>query len=169
MDFLQKTTDWVKGEIIDATIFGSIGLLAIVFSLLCWKFGETPNSKAVVIPFAVVGLFLFVTAISGIVNNNKRLKEYQVAFQTDRDSFVVSEKKRVEDFQYLYKITLGVAAVSFAIAIGIFLLTNNAVLKAIGLALIVFGLTGLMIDYFSKKRADIYYKAITTEMQKQSK
>ena len=32
-----------------------------------------------------------------------------------------------------------------------FLFTNKHVLKAIGLALIIFGLTGLIIDYFSKE------------------
>jgi len=114
MDFIQHTTNWVKGEIFEATIFGSFGLLTIVCSLLFWKFGETPNSKAVIIPLAIVGLSFLVTAISGIVSSNKRLIEFNEAFQKDRKAFVVSEKKRVEDFQYLYKTTIIIAAFSFA-------------------------------------------------------
>lgn len=165
MDFIQHTTNWVKGEIFEATFFGSFGLLTIIFSLMFWKFGETLNSKAVIIPFAIVGFFFLATAISGIVSNNKRLKEYKEAFDNDKKAFVISEKKRVEDFQYLYKITIIIAAVSFAVAIGFFTFTDNHILKAIGLALIIFGLTGLVIDYFSKERADTYYKAITTEIE----
>jgi O-antigen/teichoic acid export membrane protein len=165
MDFIQHTTNWVKGEIFEATIFGSFGLLTIICSLLFWKFGETPNSKAVIIPFAIVGIFFLTTAISGIVGNNKRLKEYTEAFQNDKKSFIASEKKRVEDFQYLYKITIVIAAVSFTLATGFFLFTDNYILRAIGLALIVFGLTGLIIDYFSKERANYYYKVITTEIE----
>jgi len=165
MDFIQHTTNWIKGEIFEATLFGSFGLLTILLSLLLCKFGETPNSKAVIIPLALVGIFFLATAISGISSNNKRLPKYTEAFNKDKAEFVKSEKKRVEDFQYLYKMTIIIASVCFAVAICFFLFTNNHILKAIGLALIIFGLTGLIIDYFSKERADTYYKAITTEMK----
>ena len=165
MEFIQHTTNWVKGEIFEATIFGLFGLLTIVCSLLFWKFGETLNFKALIIPLAVVGVIFLVTAISNIASNNKRLPQYTEAFNKDKTEFVKSEKKRVEDFQYLYKMTIIIASVCFAIAIGFFLFTNNHVLKAIGIALIIFGLTGLIIDYFSKERADTYYKAITTEIE----
>ncbi len=120
MEFIQHTTNWVKGEIFEATIFSSFGLLTIICSLLFWKFGETPNSKAVIIPFAIVGVFFLATAISGIVSNNKRLIEYTQAFQKDEKSFMTSEKKRVEDFQYLYKMTIIIVTVSFALTIGFF-------------------------------------------------
>ncbi len=165
MDFMQHTTNWVIGEIFEATIFGSFGLLTIICSLLFWQFGETPNSKAVIIPFAIVGIFFLVTAISGIVSNNKRLTEYNEAFQKDKKAFVISEKKRVEDFQYLYKVTVIITALSFVVAIGFFLFTDNHILRAIGLALIIFGLTGLVIDYFSKERADFYYEAIREDIE----
>ena len=165
MDFIQHTTNWVKGEIFEATIFGSFGLLTIIGSLLLWKFGETPNFKALIIPLAVVGVIFLATAISNIASNNKRLPQYTEAFNKDKAEFVKSEKKRVEDFQYLYKMTIIIASVCFVVAICFFLFTINPVLKAIGLALIIFGLTGLIIDYFSKERADNYYKAITTEIE----
>lgn len=164
MDFIHYTINWVKGEIFEAILFGSFGLLTILCSFLFWKFGETPNSKAVIIPFAVVGIFFFLTAISGIVSNKKRLIEYNKAFEKDKKAFVISEKKRVEDFQYLYKITISIAAVCFATAIGFFLFTENTLLRAIGLAFVIFGLTGLIIDYFSKERADTYYSLIVKTM-----
>lgn len=167
MEFIQHTANWVKGEIFEATIFGSFGLLTIICSLLLWKFGETPNSKAVIIPFLFVGVFFLLTAISGIVSNNKRLIQYTEAFKKDKTGFVKNEKKRVENFQYLYKLTIIIAAVCFAVAIGFFLFTDNHVLRAWGLALIMFGITGLIIDYFSKERADTYYKTIKTEIESQ--
>lgn len=36
----------------------------------------------------------------------------------------------------------------------------------IGIALTYFALAGLVIDYFSQERADIYYKAILETIQK---
>jgi hypothetical protein len=165
MDFIQDTNDWIEGEIFEAAIFGSFGLLTVVFSLVFWKFGETPNSKAVIIPLAVVGIFLLGTAISGIAANRSRLIQYKEAFQKDKTEFLLSEKKRVENFQYLNKMTVIIAAVCFSVAIGFFLFTNNYVLKGIGLALIILGLSGLVIDYFSEERAAIYYKAIMSEIE----
>lgn len=165
MDFIQHTTNWIKGEIFEAIIFGSFGLLTIIGSLMLWKFGDTPNSKALIIPLAVVGVFFLGTAISGITSNNKRLPQYTEAYNNDKSAFIHSEKKRVEDFQYLYKITIIIASVFFALAIIIFIFTSNHILKAVGIALIIFGLTGLIIDYFSKERADKYYKEIMTEIE----
>ncbi len=165
MEFIQHTTNWVKGEIFEGTIIGSFGLLTIICSLLFWKFGETPNSKALIIPLAIVGIFFLTITIWGTASNNKRLHQYTEAFKKDKTEFVKSEKKRVEDFQYLYKMTIIIASVGFAIAICFFLFTNSPILKAIGLALIILGLSGIIIDYFSKERADTYYKAIITEME----
>jgi hypothetical protein len=168
MEFIQHTTNLVKGETFEGTIIGSFGLLTIICSLLFWKFGETPNSKALIIPLAIVGIFFLAITIWGIETNNKRLAQYTEAFNKDKTEFVKSEKKRVEDFQYLYKMTIIIASVGFAIAICFFLFTNNHILKAIGLALIILGLSGLIIDYFSKERTDTYYKAIMTEMESHS-
>jgi hypothetical protein len=167
MEFIQHTTNWVKGEIFEGTIIGSFGLLTILCSLLFWKFGETPNAKALIIPLVVVGIFFLTIAIGGFVSNNKRLPQYTEAFNKDKTEFVKSEKKRVEDFQYLYKMTIIISSIGFAIAICFFLFTNSPILKAIGLALIILGLSGLLIDYFSKERADTYYDAIIIEMGSQ--
>jgi hypothetical protein len=165
MDFIQHTTNWIKGEIFEANLFGSFGLLTIVCSLLFWKFGDTPNSKAVIIPFIIVGLFFLGTAISGISSNKKKLRQYTEAYNQDKGAFVKSEKARVEGFQYLYTMTMIIASISFILAICAFILTHNATLRAIGIALAIFGITGLIIDYFSKERADTYYKEIKTEIE----
>lgn len=166
MDFLSYTIAWIKGEIFEAILFGASGLLIMIGSLAFLKFGNTPNAKAVIVPFALVGLFCVAAAISLWVSNSKRLVAYPEAYGKNKTEFVLSEKKRVEDFQYLYKMTVIVAGIFFALGIGFFLFTGNHIVKATGLALVFFGFTGLFVDYFSKERADIYYKAITTELQK---
>lgn len=168
MDFIQHSINWVKGEIFEAMIYGSFGLLTIFCSLLFWIFGTTLNSKAVQIPFALVGIFFLVTAISGIVTNNKRLREYPSAYRLNKEEFVLSEKKRVESFQYLYKMTIVIASLSFAISLSFFYFSDHSLLRAVGIALILFGMAGLVIDYFSKERADIYYEIILIETNSKS-
>ncbi|MFV5700060.1 hypothetical protein ACM55H_16995 [Flavobacterium sp. ZT3R17] len=161
MEFIQHTINWVKGEIFEAYIFGAFGLLLMFSSLMLWKFGDTPNSKALIIPLIVVGIFFFGTAISGIDSNNKRLPDYKEAFNTNKTEFIQSEKARIEGFQYLYKMTIIIASICFVLAICTFVFTHNPTLRAVGIALVIFGITGLIIDYFSKERADIYYKIIS--------
>ena len=148
MDFIQHTINWIKGEIFEAIIFGSFGLLTIICSLLFWIFGATLNSKAVIIPFLLVGIFFLITAISGIVSNNKRIKEFTDSYHLNKVEFVLSEKKRVEDFQYLYKMTIIIASVSFAVNLWYFYLSDNYRFRAVGNSLILFGMIGLDIDYF---------------------
>jgi hypothetical protein len=164
MDFLQHTTNWIKGEIFEATIFGSFGLLTIISSLILWKFGDTPNSKALIIPIIVVGLLFWGTAITSINTNKKKLPQYTEAYKQDKSAFVKSEKARVESFQYLYKMTIIIASICFVLAICSFVFTHNPTVRAIGIALAVMGITGLTIDYFSKERADNYYKVILIEL-----
>ena len=95
MDFIQDTINWVKGEIFEAIIIGVLGLLTIICSLLFWIFGATLNSKAVIIPFSLVGIFFLITAIKGIVNNKKRVIEYTDAYQRNKVELVFNEKKEL--------------------------------------------------------------------------
>lgn len=166
MDFIKHTIHWAKGEIFEAIIYGSFGLLTIIGSLLFWIFGTTLHSKSAVIPFALVGIFFLLTAIFGIANNKKRLREYTDSYHINKIDFVLSEKKRVEDFQHLYKMTIIIASVCFAVALLFFYLSNNYFLRAVGLALILLGMTGLIVDFFSKERADNYYRTILMEIER---
>ncbi len=60
------------------------------------------------------------------------------------------EKKRVEDFQYLYKITITIASVSFLLAISFFVLTDNYILKALPYCINHFAVIGLVVAIFQK-------------------
>ncbi len=160
MDFIPYTLQWIKGEIFEAAIFGSFGLVTIIAAVTFWKFGETPNAKAMLIPLIVAGILLSGAGASGVVNNQKRIPKFEKAYIESPMAFIQDEKERVEGFQYLYTMTLIIASILFIVAIGFFWFSDNHILQAIGIALILLGLTGLTIDYFSKERADIYYEKI---------
>lgn len=160
MNILQESINWLKGEIFEATIFGSFGIILILLALISYKIGETPNTKAVVIPILVVGFIFSCTGFSGMYTNRKKIEIFEQSYQQNPESFLSKEKKRVEDFQYLYTITKIIAAVCFSIAISIFFFSKNSLFHSIAIALIILGLTGLIIDYFSKERADLYYQTI---------
>jgi uncharacterized Tic20 family protein len=93
-------------------------------------------------------------------SNNKRITEFQNAYQTDSAAFIQNEKKRVEDFQFMYPTSLAISAVCFLITVLAFAYSKNSTFHAIGIALTVFGMSLIIIDYFSKERAQIYYDHI---------
>ena len=73
MDFYQNTQDWLKGELFEGTILLISGIILLIISLILWKFGSTPNAKALIIPIMVVGL-LFILGVGGfMVSNQKRI------------------------------------------------------------------------------------------------
>jgi uncharacterized membrane-anchored protein len=166
MEFVQHSINWSKGEIFEGTIIGAFGLAVLLAGILFFFVGNTSGAKAMLVPLAVLGLFYAFTGISMYQSNQKRIHAYEKSFAEDSAVFVQAEKKRVEDFQYMYTVTNTVAAVFFAVAIVFFFLSLNPHLRAVGIALVVFGLSGLTIDFFSKERADIYYGEIQSELDK---
>lgn len=163
--FIQHTINWVTGEIFEAKIFGFFGLLIVICSAVFWKLSQAAIARALPVPLLVIGIFILCTAVINVSLNKKRIHNFTEAYKADKTLFIIQEKKRVEDFQYLYKISIAIACVCFLLAACFFVFTNNDQLKGVGISLFIFGLTCLVVDYFSKKRASVYYMKINNELK----
>lgn len=93
------------------------------------------------------------------------MAQYQTSYLKDTVAFVHSEKTRVEGFQSLYTFTKYLASGLFTASIIIFFFLQNKNWQALAIAMVILGLSGLVIDYFSKERADIYYQIIINQVQ----
>lgn len=160
MDLIQYTTNWIKGELFEAKLIVAFGLFTIIIAFLFWKTGTTPSSRALFIPLLVAGTIYTSIGSGMLYTNPKRMVTFPQSYHQDKVVFAKSEKKRVEDFQYGYKVSKIVATVFFLLTLVIFWTTKKPVWMGIGIALTYFGLAGLVIDYFSQERADIYYNNI---------
>lgn len=165
MDFYQHTQNWLKGELFEGTMVLISGIILIIISLSFWKFGSTPNAKALIIPLMVVGLLFTFGIGSMMVSNQKRITNFEIHYQENAREFIESEKQRVEEFQVLYKYSVGFAAISFLLTIIAFGFIENRIFQSICIALMVISVSLIIIDHFSKERAKIYYQHILTEMQ----
>ncbi|MGJ1265624.1 hypothetical protein ACR78F_03875 [Sphingobacterium spiritivorum] len=160
MNLLDYTTNWIKGELFEAKLIVAFGIITIMAGFLFWKTGETLNAKALFIPLLVVGAIYSAIGAGMLYSNPKRMIELPQSYQQDKVEFAKLEKKRVNDFQYGYKVSKIVATIFFALTLIIFWTTKNPTWMGIGIALTYFALAGLVVDYFSQERADIYYNAI---------
>lgn len=165
MNILEHTTNWYKGEIFEATIIGVFGIFFIAISIVFWKLGKTSNAQAMLIPLLVVGLLLGFTGVYMSYSNSNKMKTLSETRIENPQEFAQAEKQRVEDFQSLYTYTKIGAALFFAIAIILFFVTDNRHWQAIAIALIITGASGLVIDYFSKERADVYYNELLKTLE----
>ena len=156
MDFYQNTQDWLKGELFEGTILLISGIILLIISLILWKFGSTPNAKALIIPIMVVGL-LFILGVGGfMVSNQKRISNFEKSYQENPKEFIESEKQRVEEFQILYKYSVGFAAISFLLTIIAFGFVENRIFQSICIALMIISVSLIIIDHFSKELSLIH-------------
>lgn len=165
MDFFQNTSNWLKGELFESKLIIVFGVFTIIMGVLFWKTGNTPNVKALILPLILTGIIYSAIGGNMLYSNQRRMIEMQNSFQEKQTEFVQSEKKRVEDFQYQYKISKAIATIFFIATILIFWFTKNPTWQGIGIGLSYFGLAGLIIDYFSEGRASIYYHKILEFLQ----
>jgi hypothetical protein len=73
---------------------------------------------------------------------------------------VENEKTRVEGFDTIFKVSYPLAAAFILAGVLLFLFLGGPHIKAIGLSLILLGLSLYTIDHFAAERADIYYQHI---------
>lgn len=165
MEFIIHTINWAKGEITEAIISGIIGLLIIIGALLFWKFGNTPNAKAMVIPLIVVGLIPLVASISGVYTNKNRIIEYSKQYDSNPQAFVLSEKERVEGFDNIFKYSYPAAIIMVIGGAILFFVLKSPNWKAISLALMIMGLMAYFIDFFAAERAKNYLEKINDSIE----
>ncbi|MCY4051358.1 MAG: hypothetical protein OXE41_07230 [Gammaproteobacteria bacterium] len=164
MNFLDHTMIWAKGETFDMLLLALVGTLLFVIAGLLWKFAPTPVGQALPIPLSVVAMIFIIAGMVSNWGNSSRLAQYESAYEQSAASFVHAEKARVSAFEAIYTYTIIGAAIAFAIAIVLFQLSENETIRAIAITLALIGLSGLVIDMFSKERATTYEQAIDAEI-----
>jgi hypothetical protein len=164
MKLIEYSTQWAKGESFEGMCIAIAGVLTLGCSFLIWKYGTTVNAKALLIPIFILGLLFSAMGSYMMYANNQRVTDFQSAYQTDSEAFIQNEKKRVEGFQFMYPTSLAISAVCFLLTILAFAFSKNATFPAIGVALYVFGLSLIIIDYFSKERGQIYYEHLLNHL-----
>lgn len=160
MNFYQHTQNWLKGELFEGTIILISGIALIIIAGVLWKYGSSPNAKSLIIPILVLGLLFSLGIGSMMISNQKRIAQFEEAYQDHPTAFIESEKQRVEEFQVLYKYSVGFAALSFLLTIIAFGFLENRIFQSICIALMIISVSLIVIDHFSKERSEIYYKEI---------
>ena len=165
MTFLEHTLNWVKGEIFEAGMLALWGAMLVVMATFFWKFGHTATAKALISPFLVVGLFWGIAGGMSLYVNTHRIDTYSQEYEKEPRVFVDQERKRVDRFIWVYPYMLIGWSVMILAGLAIFMMWGGNHGRAIGLGLILFGISGLMVDHTSEQNAYAYNAEINKELQ----
>ncbi len=160
MNILDHSIAWAKGEQFEGICITMGGLVLLALAVLLWKIGKTTNAQSLVIPSFVFGLLFVLMGGYMVYSNGERQAVFQKDYEMDSNGFVRAEKKRVEDFQVMYPASLAISGICFFITLLVFVGSKNPNFQAMGIVLSALGFALIVIDYFSKERADIYYEEI---------
>ncbi len=157
MEFFKYTINWFKGESFEGGMILLWGLLLIVMSAYFWKFGHSSTIRIMIIPFLVVGLFWGLAGGAGLYINSYRVEKYQIEYDKNQTVFIENEKKRVEGFFKWYPYLLAGWSVLILFGLALFMIWGGNLGRAIGLAVILFAVPGLLVDHTSENNARSYY------------
>jgi len=160
MTFIEHTEAWFKEETFEGGMLIIFGALLVILALYFWTVGHSPTARVLVIPFLVVGLFWGIAAGAGIYRNTTRLENFRAEYQKDPAGFKKSEKERVEGFIGWYRPLLIGWSVLTLIGLALFNLWGGNLGRAVGLAVILFAVAGLMVDHTSEHNARTYHSEI---------
>jgi hypothetical protein len=160
MTFFKHTEDWFKGEAFEAGMLIIFGVMLVILALYFWKFGHSSTARVLIIPFLVVGLFYAIVAGALTIRNKSRLEAFRAEHEKAPVEFVQSEKERVEGFIKWYRPLLIGWSVLLLVGLALFSFWGGNLGRAIGLAVILFGVAGLMVDHTSEHNAHAYYAEI---------
>lgn len=163
-NFFNYTQDWVNGELLEGIIVTVFGIFTVLLGIALWHYAKSPAARALIFPIITCGI-IYMSIGGGLCLNNRGLIEkFHTEYRANPKEFLIKEKQRVEDFQYMYKISKTVATIAFITTLLIFWLSKSPIWQGIGIGVALFGLAGLIVDFFSQHRAMEYYDAIITAL-----
>lgn len=168
MGLINHTLEWAKGEALEMLIVAFAGILVLLIAIALWRFTSSAVGQALVIPLMLVAFIFLGAGVWGQVTHKEKLKAYSQAYEQDSSAFAESELKRVERFDVLYKYTIISAGLLFLFAIIAFGFSQSPILRATAVACAFIGLSGMIIDMFSKERANKYLTQINIAVDKEN-
>lgn len=169
MNFIKHTIDWCRGEIIEGKIIVIYALTLIISSIFILPMAHISNSKFLIIPLLLSALIFLIVGGSLIFKNPQRMKVYQKAFLENSIEFIKSEKNRTDEFMSWYPKTAWGLIIISALALFTWIFVESVSIHYLCFVILLFCFSGLVIDYFSKARAQIYLDHIHKEIESWTK
>lgn len=157
LELLQAIDLYFQGEKVEALVFIlPMGLLSLVFGI--WLFSDGPSSftKAVAIPFLVMGLVMSAVGSMAGFRSPNQVAQLQQGVQTDFEPTMATESARMEEVNKAWGKYLILWGLMGALGLGLRFASSGDFAHGLGIALVFFSGVGLMVDGFAERRGHAY-------------
>jgi len=161
MEIIKAATEWTKAEIISSVFFMLFGLAYMLGSVGFWKIGNSPFTKALVIPFLIVGALLLSAGIGFYLSNKTRLANFENEYNENPSEWINSEIDRTESTIKTYEnVALKVFPAIIVLSALLAFFIANPTVKAISIAVIAFFVVLVVLDSQALKRIKVYHNEL---------
>ncbi len=157
MEILKAASDWAKSEIVSSIFFMLFGIAYLLAAFGFWQWGNSPLTKALVIPILIAGGLLLSAGISFYISNKSRLTSFETSYKTNPSALIESEIERTTQTIRTYEnVALKVFPAVIVVAALLSIFISNPIIRAICIAMIAFLSVLVILDSQALKRIKIF-------------
>jgi len=160
MEFINHTLNWCRGEIFEGKMSFLFGAVVFLTSLAYLKWASTPYAKNIFWPLLIVAILAMGVGIYLLTTNQKRTENFPSEFEQNPTEFIQAEKERTADFIKWYPITQKILFGLMIAGMLCMLLSKVALVRSIGIGLMLLSIYGFVLDHFSEERARTYHSHV---------
>lgn len=161
MELLNAAIHWAKAEITSSIFFILFGLVYLVAAIACWKFGNTPLFKALIIPMLIAGGLLLGAGVSFYLGNKSKLSSFEIDYITNPSAFIKSEiTSTAQTIKTYENVALKVFPLIILTATFIVIFISIPLVRAICIAIIAFLSVLVLLDSQALKRIKTYHQQL---------
>lgn len=166
MEIIKAATEWARAEITSSFFYMFFGVAYIIGSFALWKSGNTPMTKALIVPLLVAGGLLLSAGIGFYLSNKSRLTTFETDYLANPSTFINSEMTRTAGTIKSYEnVALKVFPAIILVAALVYFFVSNHTVKAISIGIIAFLLVLVLLDSQALKRVRVYHDHLKLEQR----
>jgi len=150
-----------KAEIVSSIFFMLFGVVYLLAALGFWQWGNSPLTKALVIPILIAGGLLLSAGVSFYLSNKSRLTSFETSYKATPSALIQAEIERTAQTMKTYEnIALKVFPAIIVIAALLSIFISTPIIRAICIAIIAFLSVLVILDSQALKRIKTYHQQL---------
>jgi len=161
MEIIKAANDWAKAEVISALFFIFFGVVFLFAAFGFWQWGNSPLTKALIIPILIAGGLLLSAGVSFYFSNKSKLTSFEASYKTNPSALINSEIERTAKTMKTYKnVALKVFPLIIVVAALICFFISTPIVRAICIAVIAFLSVLVILDSQALKRIKTFHQQL---------
>jgi hypothetical protein len=159
MDFIQHTSQWVKGEILQGRIGFSIGILLAIAFLYFANFQQS-FYKGMILPFIILQLILLGYSSYQMVMRPKHTATVEKLIIVSKAKALSAELEKSQKDDKVYSKLRPIWGGLFVVSLVLFFALSNDLFKGMSLGFVIFFIVAYIFDTVLHFRLKAYLSAL---------